>query len=112
MAQRLCPWDMAAIQGESGARRRAAGSLLLYWLRYFLTCFGFFAVNTDDRSDTAASRVPSGSSPHRCSIVDRIDVVSCSVLSTANLCFRCGAITSVGTRVPGPQMSCGPLLLP
>ena len=46
----------------------------------------------------------------RCSIVARIDVVSCEVLSTTKSPFRYGEMTSAGMRVPGPQMSCGPAL--
>ena len=43
-----------------------------------------------------------------CSIVERIEVVSCSVWSTENaLCSR-GETTSAGMRVPGPHWSCGP----
>ena len=61
-----------------------------------------------NRSATAASRLVSGARPKRCSMVARIEVVSCSVVSTANGCLSTGETSSAGIRVPGPHWSLMP----
>src|SRR6266511_5894447 len=80
-------------QREWSPPRRAPLSIRFYFPFFFgfgfgfgafggLSAFGFFASSTEDRSCTAASRVPSGLSLYLCSSVAMIDVVSCWTLST------------------------------
>ena len=67
----------------------------------------YFAANTLDRSFTAASRGDRGANPNRCSIVARIEVVSCCGWSTTKSPRRNGEITSAGTHCRGLQMALG-----
>src|SRR6266550_1997128 len=72
-------------------------------------CSGLaFFSNAEPRSATATSRVVSGVRPQRCSMVAKIDVVSCGVWSTVAFLGRSGEITMAGIRVPGPQASATP----
>src|SRR5437870_1533620 len=68
------------------------------WSAYFLFPP---TINACRRSVTFASRLLSGSNPYACSIVARIDVVSCAWWSTPDL-VKLAPMISAGMRVPGP----------